>query len=263
MVSPDWWDPSNPAVGANRYAYAGNNPSNYFDVGGHFVPALLGLICVGGGCEGGGAAIVAGGLALATMLGITVLESRKTESGVPSISQGGGGQLPTPNGEPPPGNNGGTAALAGKLVGSAVGQGISGIGKPAGWRPGDQIHHIIPENRKNNDLLLKLQYDIESTENKMALPSQYSLDDIRTVHNGRHSASYGLEWDQKLAQIEALLDTGAIDASRALSMIRDAQDEVRGELNIGVRDLNRRSIEAREFRASGWDPAVDPSPSIR
>ena len=35
FVSPDWWDPTLPGVGTNRYAYAGNDPVNRSDVSGH------------------------------------------------------------------------------------------------------------------------------------------------------------------------------------------------------------------------------------
>ena len=33
--SPDWWDPTMPGVGTNRYAYAGNDPINNSDPNGH------------------------------------------------------------------------------------------------------------------------------------------------------------------------------------------------------------------------------------
>lgn len=35
FVSPDWWDPSLPGVGTNRYAYSDNNPINNSDPTGH------------------------------------------------------------------------------------------------------------------------------------------------------------------------------------------------------------------------------------
>ena len=35
FVSPDWWDPTEPGVGTNRYAYAGNDPINKSDPNGH------------------------------------------------------------------------------------------------------------------------------------------------------------------------------------------------------------------------------------
>ena len=31
FLSPDWWDPTDPAVGTNRYAYANNDPINESD----------------------------------------------------------------------------------------------------------------------------------------------------------------------------------------------------------------------------------------
>ena len=37
FVSPDWWDAFKPGVGTNRYAYAGNDPVNRSDAGGHDV----------------------------------------------------------------------------------------------------------------------------------------------------------------------------------------------------------------------------------
>lgn len=35
FLSPDWWDPANPAVGTNRYAYSTNDPVNNSDPSGH------------------------------------------------------------------------------------------------------------------------------------------------------------------------------------------------------------------------------------
>lgn len=35
FISPDWWDPTLPGVGTNRYAYAGNDPINGSDPSGH------------------------------------------------------------------------------------------------------------------------------------------------------------------------------------------------------------------------------------
>ncbi len=35
FVSPDWWDPTKPGVGTNRYAYSGNDPINGSDPTGH------------------------------------------------------------------------------------------------------------------------------------------------------------------------------------------------------------------------------------
>jgi RHS repeat-associated protein len=35
FISPDWWDPTEPGVGTNRYAYAGNDPINRSDPNGH------------------------------------------------------------------------------------------------------------------------------------------------------------------------------------------------------------------------------------
>ncbi|WP_161709157.1 RHS repeat-associated core domain-containing protein [Pannonibacter tanglangensis] len=34
FVSPDWFDPTKPGVGTNRYAYAANNPILFKDSGG-------------------------------------------------------------------------------------------------------------------------------------------------------------------------------------------------------------------------------------
>jgi RHS repeat-associated protein len=35
FLSPDWWDPTDPSVGTNRYAYSANDPINTSDPGGH------------------------------------------------------------------------------------------------------------------------------------------------------------------------------------------------------------------------------------
>ena len=35
FLTPDWWDPTDPSVGTNRYTYADNDPVNQSDPGGH------------------------------------------------------------------------------------------------------------------------------------------------------------------------------------------------------------------------------------
>ncbi|MDF1585418.1 RHS repeat-associated core domain-containing protein, partial [Marinimicrococcus flavescens] len=51
FIQPDWWDPTIPGVGTNRYAYALNDPVNKSDPSGHFVPAVaavaMGLAAIG------------------------------------------------------------------------------------------------------------------------------------------------------------------------------------------------------------------------
>jgi len=39
FIQPDWWDPADPAVGTNRYAYSLNDPVNKSDPSGR--PAIL------------------------------------------------------------------------------------------------------------------------------------------------------------------------------------------------------------------------------
>ena len=39
--SPDWWDPTLPGVGTNRYAYAANDPINKSDPNGHMLEDTL------------------------------------------------------------------------------------------------------------------------------------------------------------------------------------------------------------------------------
>lgn len=44
FVQPDWWDPLEPGVGTNRYAYAGNDPVNRSDPGGHVIETGFDLV---------------------------------------------------------------------------------------------------------------------------------------------------------------------------------------------------------------------------
>ena len=37
FIQPDWWEVTEPGVGTNRYAYAGGDPVNGSDPGGHEV----------------------------------------------------------------------------------------------------------------------------------------------------------------------------------------------------------------------------------
>ncbi len=41
FTSPDWFDPTIPGVGTNRYSYSFNDPVNLSDPGGNFVPLLI------------------------------------------------------------------------------------------------------------------------------------------------------------------------------------------------------------------------------
>jgi RHS repeat-associated protein len=64
FLSPDWWDPTDPGVGSNRYAYALNDPINGADPSGHRDESqdrsiaetsnLGGLFSGGGGGSGSG-----------------------------------------------------------------------------------------------------------------------------------------------------------------------------------------------------------------
>uniref|UniRef100_UPI0009DC15F8 RHS repeat-associated core domain-containing protein n=1 Tax=Inquilinus limosus TaxID=171674 RepID=UPI0009DC15F8 len=48
FISPDWWDPTLPGVGTNRYAYSDNDPINKSDPSGHCPPCgYLGAAALG------------------------------------------------------------------------------------------------------------------------------------------------------------------------------------------------------------------------
>lgn len=92
FISPDWWDPTQPGVGTNRYAYSGNDPINKSDPSGHIVPAVIAAVaCAGGGCEAAAAATAAAaGLAAAWALdqmGLNPFSGlMRSEPGMPSTS---------------------------------------------------------------------------------------------------------------------------------------------------------------------------------
>ncbi len=44
FLSPDWWDPSDPGVGTDRYGYSMGDPVNKSDPSGHFIPIVIGII---------------------------------------------------------------------------------------------------------------------------------------------------------------------------------------------------------------------------
>jgi RHS repeat-associated protein len=66
FLSPDWWDPTKPGVGTNRYAYAGNDPVNGSDGNGHsyYVSSSTGAL-VSTNCTNCGSSTVAGAYAIA------------------------------------------------------------------------------------------------------------------------------------------------------------------------------------------------------
>jgi RHS repeat-associated protein len=47
FISPDWWDPNQPGVGTNRYAYSENDPINKSDPSGHCGPCIAGGVRLG------------------------------------------------------------------------------------------------------------------------------------------------------------------------------------------------------------------------
>lgn len=72
FIQPDWFDPTDPRVGTNRYAYSFNDPINQRDPGGNAVETpwdafnvALGVVSFGGNVYGGnywGAALDAAGI---------------------------------------------------------------------------------------------------------------------------------------------------------------------------------------------------------
>ena len=68
FISPDTYDPTQPGVGTNRYAYAQNDPINRSDPNGHFLIFVPIVVCAGGACEGLGLAAAAGLAALTALV---------------------------------------------------------------------------------------------------------------------------------------------------------------------------------------------------
>ena len=144
FIQPDWWDPSDPRVGTNRYAYSFNDPINNSDPGGNCPSCAGGIIggIIGGLAQGAvdlyngelssartyGAAIAGGAVAGATFgLGSSAtlggLAARGALSGATGTTTGsvvGTGQLPS----------------ATEL---AIGTGLGAVTGPLGGRTGSVL----------------------------------------------------------------------------------------------------------------------------
>lgn len=84
FIQPDWWDPTDPGVGTNRYAYGANNPILHKDPSGNIIPALAAIPAVIGACAGGCQAAIIGVLT-GINIGLAIFNNDVLESRGPSV----------------------------------------------------------------------------------------------------------------------------------------------------------------------------------
>jgi len=111
---------------------------------------------------------------------------------------------------------------------------------------GEQRHHILPYNLRNEQLLKDIGYDATSKENMIYLPSS---DDGsgRTIHRGKHLKSYDDNWRDVLADIQDDLDAGDINAQEARQRVKSAVEQTRGDLQNGRTPLNKAGVSNKKL----------------
>ncbi len=214
FIQPDWLDPTEPGVGTNRYAYAGNDPVNLRDPGGNYaefavevVSITIGYTFLRGNLQEGkyGAAAV-------DAIGIAVDVAAAAIPGVPGVS---------------------SAAISSSRVGNQISKGIRS-------RARFENHHIIPK-KYNHPLLDKIGFNKEATENLVPLPNTRELHPTKTVHRGMHTKDYETMLDDFLDVVEAKVRSGELTPLQAKTAVEDFQKELRGKLNRGEITLNSAS----------------------
>lgn len=136
------------------------------------------------------------------------------------------------------------AAIPGLHAGtSKVVRAWDGIRGTALRAQGYQRHHIIPQSFRENDLLKKLEYDLDSKQNSIALPGKLDVGSKRAIHSGMHTRSYTEKWRSMLAEIDAGFRSGRISAEQARELIDKEVSRTRKSLRDGEMSLNNSSIK--------------------
>jgi HNH/ENDO VII superfamily nuclease len=156
-IQPDTWDPTEPGVGTNRYAYAENDPVNKSDATGHIFETLW---------DG---ANVAMGIAsfVSNYHNGDYLNAAIDLAGI--------------------GIDG--LAMAAPFIPGGAGSAIK-----AARQAGEQIHHIFPKGDRRfqaHELLVDIGLNLKHDKiNQMLLPSMKLDGDMRTLHLGKQNEEY-------------------------------------------------------------------------
>ncbi len=148
------------------------------------------------------------------------------------------------------GSGGGAGAGAGSGGSGGGGSGSAGAGAGSGGfnrrdiTAGFQRHHIIShtnKDTKNHPLLRAAGFNLESSTNKIYLPTQPEMHSTRSIHLGRHSVSVMAGMQQSMTNI---LDFGKINGwsqAQYNAALRGLLKEERQRLRAGEVALNRHA----------------------
>jgi RHS repeat-associated protein len=242
FLSPDTFDPTLPGVGTNRYAYAGNDPVNRSDPGGH--DAYSEIFSFGGRMTPGQWGQVG------IDLGNAAIDGAKTV-GSAAVGQTSVGTAIDAYGAYQSGQTGLAIGL-GAMAAAETAPGGKILGKVAGWA----THHIIPQSLKNHALLKALGISIDDADNLIELPTHAGVKSDATIHQGRQRGSYTNAREQELNAIDRLRALGFSDAA-AEQLVREAMSKERKRLEKGETMLNSASEKGQQARDAARTNGAD------
>ncbi|PWW04457.1 RHS repeat-associated protein [Hoeflea marina] len=219
FISPDTMDPTQPGVGTNRYAYAGNDPVNKSDPNGHVIETAWDAANAAWGWKSAYDNWQAGNYFTASIdaAGATI---DSVAAGVP-FAPGGAT----------------TVISGGKKLGGIVGKWANSLRSQ-----GYQFHHIAPKSLSNHPAIALTGFDMEKMGNRLALPSTPGLHPTRTVHQGRHIDKYVDHFEEVLDRVVADIKSGRITPQQGREIIEKAVTRERKDLKDGNRMLNQASV---------------------
>ena len=210
FTQPVWFEVTTTGVGTNRFAYSFNDPVNLSDPEGNYIEAGLEAASITIGIASFNSNVENGNYIGATVDVIT-LAIDVFALGLPAAP-------------------GVTSAM------------VATSRKSARTRyTGFQDHHIAPKNLSGHRAIKLTRFDINSTENLIALPVSRRYHPTRTVHRGMHNRAYQRVWESFLDGIAKEIEEGKITPKEGLEAIERFRAEVRQSLRNGVIDLNRAS----------------------
>jgi RHS repeat-associated protein len=208
FIQPDTWDPAEPGVGTNRYAYADNDPVNLSDPSGHIIETLW-----------DGANIA---------MGVASFVSNFNDGNYfdAAIDLGGIGLD--------------SLAMAAPVIPGGAAAALKAMRKA-----GEQIHHVIPHGdklTKNHELLREIGLNLKKDKiNQMLLPTSRIEGDKRTLHLGMHNKGYSDLVKGELDRIWQQARREDWDLDKKRKAVENLIVELRQKLENGQMRLNNNN----------------------
>ena len=230
FIQPDWWDPTDPAVGTNRYAYGLNNPIANRDPSGHYADLVVEVASIGLGAHSAFSNFRSGNYLDATFdsLGVAVDLAAAIVPGVPGVV--------------------GLSIQAGRKVEKVA----------------FEVHHIIPQSFARNPNLKsffdEVGFNIEGSANKVSLPRHITEHPTAAPHRGMHNREYNAMQLETVSQIKEAYESGQITARQAKEALEAAATKVGSDLKSGKAKLNRaEDIDLQNGKSRPNQSSNDPN----